>query len=138
MPQVDLHDAGDAPVAWVWPLIAGDVEDAASHSDDEVDAEMVHDALERGAAAAHLVYVDGAYRGVVVTEFDGRFVNLIVARVRYTGGDTFGFVLRRLQAWAVEAYGDGAKLIGSSRRPGMARLLARHGWRPRFVEFVSP
>lgn len=135
---VDLHDASDIPLEYSWPFVAEDVEAAAKHSDGELDPEEVRYALERKQASLWLVFSEGAYRGVVVTELCGNAVNLVLIRLRYTGREAFGQVLGFLRRWAVDEYGPGTRLVGSSRRPGMGRLLARYGWTPRFVEYVSP
>lgn len=134
--MVELHDVSDAPLGCTWPMVVQDVEVAASFSDGELDPEDVRRAVEAGAAQLWLVFSDGAYRGVVVTEIQRRMVNLVLIRLRDHA--RLGAVLEWLRRWAVDEIGPGVKLCGSSRRPGMGRLLARLGWKPRFIEYVSP
>jgi hypothetical protein len=119
-----------------WPLVADDLRRAIAESGGELTLEGILAALRSGEVTLWLVASEaGRIIGAVVTEEDNSFLNLALARVRYNGGQAFGQVLRFFQDLAAQR---GLRCCGWSRRPGMGRLLARHGWKPRFVEYVAP
>jgi hypothetical protein len=126
-----------AAIENVWAVATEHLERACRQSDGELRLDDIRRRAIEGDAQVWMVFRGGEPVGAVVTELCDRegWVNLVAAQLRYTGEDTFGVVLRQLGEWAA---GFGSRLCGFSRRPGMGRLLARYGWRPRFVEYVAP
>jgi len=114
--------------------VAADLRRVCEESAGELSVERLRESLVSGRTALWLVRSSGRYAGAVVSERGERSLNLVAVRLRYNDG-VLGSVLR---FFAGEARESGLGLTASSRRPGMARLLARHGWRPRFVEYTAP
>lgn len=115
------------------PEVKADLARCCDESDGDLTMDGIRAALYSGAARLWLVTDALGHVGTVVEERRGGKLNLVAVRLRYTG--CLGLTLRFFGAIAAES---GLKLVASSRRPGMGRLLARHGWTPRFVEYVAP
>lgn len=117
-------------------LVTEDLEHVCRQSPKTLTLGSVVAALMDGSAQLWLVLEDESYAGCYVTEIveQGGFVHIVAARIR-PGSEAFEPSIAQLSEWA---HGFGARLSGTSRRPGLGRLLARLGWEPRFVEYVEP
>lgn len=121
-------------------LVVEDLDRVAEESDGALTRESLVEALLECDAALWLI-LDGEdrYAGCIVTEFvpeaEQAFVHIVAMRVRPGANGTFDAAIGRLSEWA---HSVGARLSGTSRRPGMGRHLARLGWKERFVEYVEP
>lgn len=119
--------------AWLDAEVIADLERVCEESDGELALRAIRDALLADEATLWLVQDASGHLGTVVEERRGDLLNLAAVRLRYTGA--LGIVLRFFGAIAAES---GLRLVASSRRPGMGRLLKKYGWTPRFVEYVAP
>lgn len=121
-------------------LVLDDFDRVAEESDGAVTREELIEALLEHEAALWLV-LDGKdrYAGCIVTEFVPEaihtFVHIVAMRVKPGADGVFDQAIGKLSEWA---HSVGARLSGTSRRPGMGRRLARLGWEERFVEYVEP
>ena len=130
----DRHDLVAVGSALAWhPTVSADLLRVVEESDGDLSLGMLRDSLVRCEARLWLVSLAGRYAGLVVEERVGSRLNLIAVRLRYTG--LLESVLAFFGRLAAES---GLGLCCSSRRPGMGRLLAPLGWKPRFVEYVAP
>lgn len=124
-------------------MVTPDLYAVAEESDGALTLGTLSARILAGQATLWLILSGGAerYVGCLVTEVlaeDPPKVHVVAMRVRAgAGGEVFAEALEKLGAWAADAI-PGARLTGTSRRPGMARHLARLGWKPRFVEYVAP
>lgn len=120
-------------------LVMEDLDRVAEESDGALTQESLVEALLEHEAALWLILSDEDYIGCIVTEFIPEavhtFVHIVAMRVRPEANGAFGEAMAKLSEWA---YSVGARLSGTSRRPGMGRHLAKLGWEPRFVEYVEP
>jgi hypothetical protein len=117
----------------ITPEVEADLARVAEESDGDLTVEILRAAISLQRAQLWLVYDGERHCGCVVTEAAAGKLNLVAVRLRYTGA--LGIVLRFFGAIAAES---GLRLVASSRRPGMGRLLKKYGWMPRFVEYVAP
>ena len=131
---IELWPVEPDDVEAAWSLVGRDVRDACAESDGELDADLVQAALGIGEAVLWMVVEGDAYHGVVVAEATRTgFCNVILLRLSPRAPRlALRTVLDQLHELT------GLRLAAWSRRPGMARLLGRLGWKPRFVEFLQP
>lgn len=135
--MIDLRPAA-SPIDAL-PLVREDFNRIVEESDGAVSWDRLVEAIATGKAGLWLI-VDGEdYLGCVITEIVQEpkhlWVHIVGIRVHTGANGAFRGAIAQLSEWA---HGFGARLSGTSRRPGMGRHLAKLGWEPRFTEYVEP